>query len=157
MPNLLRRHGGAVRLERGGHKSPPDLLGGGLDQASGRDAERILSAMRTSIHPHHHTFLAALHGKRRLRLTFFSKEDGTTLIRETAPFDHGPSRRARDSVDRYHFHDFDSDTAPHTLSLVPAQIHSIEPLPKTFDPERLVTWDVSKRPWFVRRDWCGKS
>lgn len=99
------------------------------------------------------TFIAAIHAKKKLRLTFYSKEDGTNLVRTTAPLDFGPSRRAADKSDRFHFWDYDSDTARHVLSLLPEQVVSIEALPDTFDPAEFVTWSTTSSPWFVARDW----
>jgi hypothetical protein len=99
------------------------------------------------------TFISAIHTKNKLQLTFFSKEDGENLIRTCAPMDYGPSRRARDKSDRYHFWDYDSDTKKHTLSLLPEQVINIEQLPDTFAPQEFITWSIAASPWFVSRDW----
>jgi len=101
----------------------------------------------------HDTFIAAIHAKEKVFLRFFSKEDGTTLDRTCAPMDFGPSRRAKDQSDRYHFWDYDSDTGRHTLSLPPGQIVSIEPAGDTFDPAEFISWSTSESPWLVQRDW----
>lgn len=101
--------------------------------------------------------LKALHGKTKVRLTFHSKEDGGTLVRTCAPMDVGPSRRAKDKSVRYHLWDFDSDSASHTLSLLPGQVVSVEATPEPFDPASFVTWDTKKPPWFVKRDWGSFS
>lgn len=98
-------------------------------------------------------FTQAIRDKRKVRLTFFSKEDGHALVRTCAPLDFGPSRRAHDKSDRFHLWDYDSDTRRHTLSLLPNQVISIEILSETFDPEELITWDVATSPWFFPRDW----
>lgn len=95
-------------------------------------------------------FLDAIHAKRKIRLSFHSKEDGRTLVRTCAPMDFGPSRRAHDKSDRFHFWDYDSDTARHTLSLLPQQIVSIEVLSEEFDPADFVSWEPN---WLVARDW----
>lgn len=107
------------------------------------------------MHRDHATFITALVGKTKVRLTFFSKEDGDTLVRTCAPMDYGPSRRARDKSNRYHFWDYDSDQARHTLSLIANQITSIELLDEHFDPAEFVTW--SPVDWFYPRDWGAYS
>jgi hypothetical protein len=96
-------------------------------------------------------FIAAIHSKHKVRLTFYSKEDKGPITRTCAPMDYGPSRRAiADKSDRFHFWDYDSDTGNHTLSLLPDQINLIEVLGDTFDPADFVTWSPN---WFVVRDW----
>lgn len=99
-------------------------------------------------------FVAAIHSKSKVRLTFFSKEDRRLLVRICAPMDYGPSRRAADKNDRFHLWDYESDTKNHTLSLLPSQIESIEVLGETFDPADFVTWSPN---WYVARDWGAYS
>lgn len=100
-------------------------------------------------------FVDAIHSKSKVRLTFFSKEDKSLLVRICAPMDYGPSRRAvADKSDRFHFWDYESDTKNHTLSLLPSQIESIEMLGENFDPADFVTWPPN---WFVARDWGAYS
>ena len=96
------------------------------------------------------TFLAAIHSRNRLLLTFYSKEDGRPLTRTCAPMDYGPSSRATNKADRFHFWDYDSDKARHTLSLLPEQVIEIEVLSTTFDPTEFVTWPPN---WIVPRNW----
>ena len=96
------------------------------------------------------SFVGAIHSKNKVILTFHSKEDGHSLTRTCAPMDYGPSTRAHNKSDRFHFWDYDSDTAKHTLSLLPEQVISIEVLPETFDPAEFVTWQTN---WIVKRDW----
>ena len=98
-------------------------------------------------------FVAAIHAKTKIRLTFYSKEDGSHLVRMCARMDFGPSRRAKDKSDRFHLWDYDSDTASHVLSLLPAQIVSMDVLAEAFDPAGFVTWNVTTSPWFVARNW----
>lgn len=101
----------------------------------------------------HDTFIQAIHAQNKVQLVFYSKEDGQSLVRTCAPMDFGPSRRAKDKSDRYHFWDYDSDTQRHTLSLLPHQIISISVLADTFDPSEFITWNTTVSSWFVRRDW----
>ena len=102
-------------------------------------------------------FIAAIRSKNKIRLTFYSKEDGTQIVRTCAPMDFGPSRRAANTDDRYHLWDYDSDTKSHTLSLLPAQLVRMEVLPEHFDPAGFVTWSTQNSPWFVQRDWGAYS
>lgn len=99
------------------------------------------------------TFISAIHTKQKVQLTFFSKEDASTLVRTCAPMDFGPSRRAKDQRDRFHFWDYDSDSQRHTLSLLPEQVIEIAPLTTYFDPGDFISWSVAASPWFVPRDW----
>ena len=98
-------------------------------------------------------FVAAIHSKNKIRLTFYSKEDGTQIVRTYSAMDYGPSRRAANKDDRFHLWDYDSDTKSHTLSLLPNQIVSIDVLPEHFDPAEFVTWSTATSPWFVARNW----
>lgn len=105
------------------------------------------------MHDDHGAFLGALHARRKLRLTFLSKEDGGRLERTCAPMDFGPSRRAKDGADRYHLWDYDSDTEAHPLSVIVSQVVRMEPLDEAFDPADFVTWDLIRSPWSLPRDW----
>lgn len=99
------------------------------------------------------TFIEAIHVTRKLRLTFYSKEDGQQLVRTCAPMDYAPSRRTKDKSDRYHFWDYDSDTQRHTLSLLPQQVISLEMLPDLFNPAEFITWSTASSPWLITRNW----
>jgi len=99
-------------------------------------------------------FIDAIHSKNKIRLTFHSKEDRQELTRTCAPMDYGPSTRANNKSDRFHSWDYDSDTARHTLSLLPEQVISIEVLIDTFEPAEFVTWQPN---WIVQRDWGAYS
>jgi hypothetical protein len=105
------------------------------------------------MHRDHQVFADALHDCRTVLLSFYSKEDGTRLERTCAPMDFGPSRRAKNKSDRYHFWDYDSDTQSHVLSLLPEQIVEMASTGNQFDPAGFVTWSTTSSPWFVRRDW----
>ena len=102
-------------------------------------------------------FIGAIHAKKKLLLKSNSKEDASVISRTCAPMDFGPPRRGQDQQDRFHFWDYTSDKGPHTLSLLPLQIVSIEILEASFDPREFVTWDVQKSPWLVKRDWGSFS
>jgi hypothetical protein len=64
--------------------------------------------------------------------------------------DFGPSARAANKADRFHFWDYDSDKKTHTLSLLPVQVVNIAVLDAVFDPSEFMTWPPR---WFVVRDW----
>jgi len=102
-------------------------------------------------------FIRAIHGKRKIILTFYSKEDGCFLSRKCAPMDYGPSRRAKQKNDRYHVWDYESDTQKHTLSVNPEQISDIQFLEENFEPAEFITWDTVSSPWFIPRDWGPHS
>lgn len=99
-------------------------------------------------------FVAAIHAKNKILLTFHSKEDRTELTRKCAPMDYGPSSRARNKLDRFHSWDYDSDTHQHVLSLLPNQVLRIEILKETFDPSEFVTWPPQ---WIIPRNWGAYS
>jgi len=102
-------------------------------------------------------FIAAIQAMRKIRLTFYSKEDGSQIVRTCAPMDFGPSRRSTNKSDRYHLWDYDSDTGSHVLSLPPEQVVALETLPEQFDPADFVTWSTQSSPWFIQRDWGSYS
>jgi hypothetical protein len=87
-------------------------------------------------------FISAIHSKNKVRITFFSKEDGRNLIRKCAP------------MDRFHAWDYESDEKNHTLSLLPEQIVSIEVLSEMFNPSEFIRWEPN---WIVTRDWGDYS
>jgi len=99
----------------------------------------------------------AINEKRKLRVTFFSKEDNTQLVRICAPFDIGPSRKFRDKTERYHLWDYDSDEQSHTLPLLDAQVSNIELLEEHFEPQSLITWNFKPNNWFYPRNWGNYS
>lgn len=109
------------------------------------------------MHLEHSIFVEAIHSKTKLKLTFFSKEDGAFLVRTCAPMDFAPSRRARDKSNRYHFWDYDSDTKSHILSLLPNQICQIKAIENSFEPAELITWNTKISPWSLPRDWGSFS
>lgn len=96
------------------------------------------------------TFLKSILTKKKVMLTFYSKEDQQPLIRKCAPMDYGPSRRAKDKSDRFHLWDYESDKKNHVLSLLPSQIIEIRSLDESFEPSEFITWNCN---WFYPRDW----
>jgi len=98
-------------------------------------------------------FTQAIHNKNKIRLTFYSKEDGTYITRKCAPMDYALSRRYKDDLMRFHFWDFESDTRNHNLALLPNNIRNMEILNEVFDPNEFVTWSTQANPWSIKRDW----
>ena len=98
-------------------------------------------------------FISAIHKKKKVRIAFFSKQDSDELVRKCAPMDYGPSRLAKDKIDRFHFWEYEYDIPTHLMSLNPDQIVKLEILDESFDPSEFITWDLKKSPWFVSRDW----
>jgi hypothetical protein len=101
-------------------------------------------------------FIQAIHSKKKLRITYFSKQDRGIIVRKCAPMDYGPSRRSKLKNDLYHLWNFD-DSPAHTMSLNPEQISKLEILDEIFNPAIFVTRDTSKSKWFVPRDWGSYS
>jgi hypothetical protein len=108
-----------------------------------------------AMHRDHAAFIAAIHSTQKVRLRFFSKEDGGELIRTCAPFDFGPSKRTQNQSDRYHFWDYDSDQKNHVLSLLPDQVVSIAILDEAFTPGDIITW--TPMTWTTPRNWGSFS
>ncbi|QUD77676.1 hypothetical protein J7D36_11165 [Acinetobacter baumannii] len=103
-------------------------------------------------------FTQAINTKSKLEVTFFSKEDKSPLTRLCAPFDIGPgSNIKKDTADRYHLWDYDSDTGPHTLSLVDEQVIEIKILNEKFEPSNIITWNFKPNSWHLPRDWGNYS
>ena len=94
-------------------------------------------------------FIESIHGLRLVKIQCNSQEKGM-IERICVPFDHGPSRRYKDGLDRFHFYDLDSPDGKHNLSILPEQLIAIEILETLFDPETYVTWTPN---WIVKRDW----
>ena len=97
-------------------------------------------------------FSDAINKKKIIRLTYVTKEL-QQRVRKCAPLDMAPSRRAKIPFYKYHVWDFESQPKPHLVSLSPEQIIHIEVLEEEFKPEDIITWDTTKSPWSIVRDW----
>jgi hypothetical protein len=106
--------------------------------------------MHTTKDPIKTEFLTALINKKKVLIRFFSKEDGTVLVRVCAPMDYGPSQRSKDKSNRFHLWDFTSDVKSHVLNLKREQIVSLDTLPDSFEPSQFVTWTPN---WIIPRNW----
>jgi len=98
---------------------------------------------------HYEVLILSINGKKLVNVKCDTKEKGI-IERLCVPFDHGPSRRYKDGLDRFHFYDLDSPDGKHNLSILLEQIISIELLDDSFDPADYVTWTPN---WIVKRDW----
>lgn len=97
------------------------------------------------------TIAEAIQSTRKILLTFKTK-DNRILTRTCAPLDIAPSKRAKIKFYKFHLWDYDS-TNPHVLSIMPDQIIEMKLTEDTFNPEEIVTWDIMKSPWNVKRNW----
>lgn len=99
-------------------------------------------------------FINSIKSKKKIRLTFHSKQDGYSLTRLCAPMDFAPSSRAKNKDNRFHLWDYESDTKNHTLSLLPSQIIQMEFTELSFEPSEFVKWLTN---WSIQRDWGSLS
>jgi hypothetical protein len=104
-----------------------------------------------------HQIIRAIHARKKVRIRFFSKEDGTYITRVCAPMDYGPSRTALDFRNKLHVWDYESDDKPRPLALDQSHVEELYVLEETFDPAEFVTWDLKASPWIVKRDWGTHS
>jgi len=95
-------------------------------------------------------FIDSVQNKKKVKLTFFSKQDNCNLTRMCAPMDFAPSSRAKDKSDRFHLWDYESNEGNHVLSLLPAQIVDMEFTNIDFNPSDFVSWEPK---WVIVRDW----
>ncbi|WP_299013045.1 hypothetical protein [uncultured Photobacterium sp.] len=95
-------------------------------------------------------FVNAIQHRKKVRLTYISKDNGVVTTKICAPIDFGPKRLAQNQSDRYHLWDFEGEQRHHILSLLPESIVKMEVLPEIFLPEDFVVWPTN---WFVKRDW----
>ena len=100
-------------------------------------------------------FLQAIHDKQKLKITFYSKEDGRDIERICAPMDFGPSRKIKDGIDRFHIWDYypDQGKKPHPIPLEPRFVRNMIVLDEHFNPSEFITWNVKTSPWHYQRDW----
>jgi hypothetical protein len=98
----------------------------------------------------HEQFIGAIHSKNRVKLKFYSKEDGTAVERICAPMDYGAGKKIKDGLPRYWVWDYTSDKGAHTLGLLDKQIVALDVLPDTFNPGEFVNWTPD---WIVPRNW----
>lgn len=103
-----------------------------------------------NMHNQHDFFINALHTKRKLKIRFYSKEDGGYIERVCAPMDYAPGKNINDKIPRYWVWDFDSDKKKHTLPLRSERIDLMQDIGECFEPGSFVTWRTA---WMIERDW----
>lgn len=84
--------------------------------------------------PNHARFIEAINEKKKVSVRFYSKADNGVLDRICAPMSYGQSSESEDELNRYWLWDYGSNTASHTLGLVPQQIVDLQVLGEVFDP-----------------------
>ncbi|VVB73783.1 Uncharacterised protein [uncultured archaeon] len=98
--------------------------------------------------------IRAIHAKRKVRVRFFSKEEGTYITRVCAPMDYGRSRHAMDFRNKLHVWDYETSQP---LALDQSHVEELTVLDETFDPAEFVTPELMASPWTVKRDWGTRS
>ena len=84
------------------------------------------------MHCHHNIFVEAIRDKKKVRLTFLSKERSDSTKKLCGPVFYSASVVEKDSG-CYYLWDFESNTGNHFLALSPSQIVSVEPTEESFD------------------------
>jgi len=102
------------------------------------------------MHLQHDLFINAIHAKKKLKIRFYSEDDGSYIERVCAPMDYAAGKKIRDGIPRYWVWDFESDKSNHTLPLSSERIQLIHETDDFFDPSSFVTWPTS---WVIIRDW----
>lgn len=99
-------------------------------------------------------FIAAIHNKKKLEITYYAQKHDAYVTRVCAPMDIGPHQRYPEKGDYYHVWDYDGSKGPHPAPLSKESIKSITVLDESFDPADFVTWNTN---WTVSRDWGAYS
>lgn len=106
------------------------------------------------MHTQHDVFIDAIHTKKKLRIRFYSEEDGGYIERVCAPMDYAAGKRIHDGIPRYWVWDFESDKANHSLPLRSERIEYMRNEGEDFDPASFVTWTTA---WVISRNWESYS
>lgn len=102
------------------------------------------------MHSQHDLFINAIHTKKKLKVQFYSEEDGSYIERLCAPMDYAVGKRIKDGIPRYWVWDFESDKTNHTLPLKAERIEYMIETSEAFEPGSFVSWTPD---WVVSRDW----
>jgi len=103
-----------------------------------------------TMHIQHDVFIDAIHSKKKLRIRFYSEDDGGYIERVCAPMDYAAGTRIKDGIPRYWVWDFESDKTNHTLPLRAERIEWMNDVGEDFDPVSFVSWSPN---WVIVRDW----
>ncbi|MGD1009958.1 MAG: hypothetical protein ABR951_07405 [Candidatus Aminicenantales bacterium] len=98
-------------------------------------------------------FIKAIREKKKVRISFYSEQDQTVLIKKCAPLDYGHRPDAKRKIDKYYLWDYEGEPRAHPLGLKPEQIETIKFLEESFNPSEFVKWNTTRKPWIVKRDW----
>ena len=93
------------------------------------------------MHCHHNIFVEAIRDKKKVRLTFLTKERGGKRQKLCGPVFYSASVVEKD-LGCYYLWDFESNTGNHFLALSPSQIVSME---LTEEPFGLVEFFTSRK------------
>ena len=86
------------------------------------------------MHSDHGIFAEGLALKKRLKLTFFSKERGRNVRKVCAPLHYSKGKAHGDGLDCYYFWDYGAGGAGnHVMALSPMEILSMERTQEPFD------------------------
>ena len=88
---------------------------------------------RILLHPDHDIFVRAIQDKRKVKLTFFSKEQALNVVRLCAAMYYSRGQTEGDDLDCYYFWDFESAKGKRFLSFPPSQIANMELTEEPFD------------------------
>lgn len=104
------------------------------------------------MHSDHNIFVQAIKSKKKVKLTFYSEEDGSKLAIQCAPMDYSPARRAKDISECYYFwcsdeelYSFETDKSNRALQMPADRIVGMEPTEDKFDPAEFSTANTN---WF---------
>ena len=74
------------------------------------------------MHNDHDVFIQSIEQKRRIKITFFGRENPQNLPRQCAPLHYSKGRIEGDDMDCYYLWDFQAVRGNHFLALPPSQI-----------------------------------
>src|SRR4051812_45968888 len=93
-------------------------------------------------------FLAALHSRRRVRVSLAVPEEQSPVTFICAPLDYG--EREPEDGPTFLFFDFD---ASEPFGVLPEWILDLEVLEEKFEPNQVIDWDLFEEPFIVPREW----
>ncbi|MDN4127231.1 hypothetical protein [Pantoea ananatis] len=102
------------------------------------------------MHVQHDVFIDGIHTQQKLRIRFFSEDDGCYIERVCAPMDYALGKKIRDGIPRYWVWDLESDKFDHTLPIRAERIDYIVNVGEFFDPGTFVSWSPA---WTIKRYW----
>ena len=98
-------------------------------------------------------FMTAIHDQLKVRLTFYSNEDGSVRTRTCAPVDYSINEQVLNGIIRFRFWDYDNPDGNHNLILSLEQIIVLEIIEDHFEVSNILAWKTKERRWNIPRDW----